>query len=169
MDIMLCSIIWQLSERSPVPYSSLQQLYETLGKGTIKPQRVHLEGVLENLLSEQDQTYIVIDGLDECNKTDWKDLIKFIYSLCHPAKNALHLLFTSQPLEELQTAFNDATIIELGSAVSDKDISSFVGSIVRRVNNWASDDEYAEHVTEQIVQKSNGMLVLSLHCNLCSS
>jgi hypothetical protein len=109
-----------------------------------------------------DQTYIVIDGIDECNKTDWKHLIEFIHSLCHPAKNAPHLLITSQPLEEFQTAFKDVTFIELDSTISNDDISSFVGSTVRGVKNWASDEEYAEHVTEQIVQQSNGMSVLSL-------
>ncbi|KAF8157624.1 hypothetical protein K438DRAFT_1777121 [Mycena galopus ATCC 62051] len=145
MDIMLRSIIWQLSEYSLSPYSTLHELYKRLGKGNIQPQHVHLREILKTLLSELDQTYIVIDGLDECNKTDWKHLIKFIHSLCHPAKCALHLLFTSQPLEQFQTAFEDVTFIELGSWVSNNDIRSFVRSEVPRVGNWASDDNYACH------------------------
>jgi hypothetical protein len=169
MDIMLRSIVWQLSGRSPLPYHSLCQLHKALGNGTIQPQCIHLQGVLKDLLSELDKTYIVIDGLDECRKTDWKLLVGFIHSLCHPGKNAPHLLFTSQPLEEFRTAFKDIIFIELGSWVSNKDIRSFVGSEVPRVENWASDDKYAQDVTEQIVQKSNGMLVLSLCCDLSSS
>jgi hypothetical protein len=144
-------------------------LYKTLGNGTIHPQREHLQGVLKDLLSELDRTYIVIDGLDECRKTDWKHLIEFIHSLCHPAKNAPHLLFTSQPLEEFQTVFKDVAFIELGSWVSNDDIRSFVGSEVPRVGNWASDENYANDVTEQIVQKSNGMSVLALCCDLSAS
>jgi hypothetical protein len=169
MEIMLCSIIWQLSERSPSPYSSLHQLYKTLGNGTIQPQHVHLQEVLKNLLSEFDQTYIIIDGLDECNKTEWKPLAQFIHSLCHPTKNPPHLLFTSQPLEEFKNTFKDVIFIELGSVVSTGDIRSFVGSKVPRIGNWASDDNYAKDVTEQIVQKSNGMSVLSLFCDSSSS
>jgi hypothetical protein len=170
MDLMLRSIIWQLSGRSPWPYSSLDRLHETLGKGSIQPQRIHLLGVLEDLLSEQDQTYIVIDGLDECNKTDWKPLIQLIHSLCHPAKNAPHLLFTSQPLEEFQTAFKDVTFIELGSSVSNDDIRSFVGSEAPGACNWAGDDNNSvKKVTEQIVEKSNGMLVLSSYFHLSLS
>ncbi|KAJ6607630.1 hypothetical protein B0H10DRAFT_545422 [Mycena sp. CBHHK59/15] len=161
MDLMLRSIVWQLSGQSPSPYKSLDRLYKTLGNGTIQPQRVHLQGILEDLLSELDRTYIIIDGLDECNKTDWKSLIGFIHSLCHPAKNAPHLLFTSQPLQEFQTAFKDATFIELGSWVSNDDIRSFVGSEVTRVGNWAGDVNYAKNVTEQIVRKSNGMFRLA--------
>jgi hypothetical protein len=88
MDIMLRFIIWQLSGQSPSPYSTLHQLYETLKNGTIQPPQKDLLGVFENLLSELDQTYIVIDGLDECNKTDRKPLIEFIHSLCHPAKKS---------------------------------------------------------------------------------
>jgi hypothetical protein len=115
MDIMLQSIIWQLSECSPSPYITLHGLYQRLGNRKIQPQCVHPQGVLEDLLPELDQTYIVIDGLDECNKDDWKPLVEFIHSLFHPAKNTLHFLFTSQPLVEFQTAFKDAVFIELDS------------------------------------------------------
>jgi hypothetical protein len=116
-----------------------------------------------------DRTYIIIDGLDECNKTDWKHLIQFIHSLCHLTRNALHVLFTSQPLGDFKTAFKDVPFIELGSAVSTNDIRSYIGSEVPQVGNWASDDKYARDVTEQIVQKSDGMWVLSSCCNLSSS
>ena len=165
MDIMLRSIIWQLSGQSPSPYSALQQMYEKLKNGTIQPQCIHLQEVLEDLLSQLDQTYIIIDGLDECIKTDWKPLVEFIRSLCYPTKKALHLLVTSQPLEEFKTAFKDVTSIELDVWVSNDDISSFVSSKVRDMGNWASGDKSAEDVTKQIVQKSNGMLVLSLCCD----
>ncbi|KAJ7504962.1 hypothetical protein B0H11DRAFT_450410 [Mycena galericulata] len=157
MDSMLRSIVWQLSGRSPFPYRSLCQLHKTLGNGTLLPQHIDLLGVLTDLLSELDQTYIVIDGLDECNKTDWKPLVELIHNLCHPAKNAPHLLFTSQPLEEFQKGFKDAPFIELGSWVSNDDIRSFIGSEVPRLENWASEGEYTKDVTEQIVYKSNGM------------
>jgi hypothetical protein len=170
MDIMLQSIIWQLSECSPSPYSTLHGLYKRLGNGKIQPQRVHLQGVLKDLLSELDQTYIVIDGLDECNKDDWKPLIEFIHSLCRPVKNALHFLFTSQPLVEFQTAFKDVTFTELGSWVSSDDIRSFVGNEVPGACSWAGgDNNSVKKVTEQIVKKSNGMLVLPSHFNLSLS
>ncbi|KAJ7496262.1 hypothetical protein B0H11DRAFT_858116 [Mycena galericulata] len=161
LDIMLRSLIWQLSGRSPSPYSALHRLYETLGKGTIQPQHVHLQKVLEHLLSEFDRTYIVIDGLDECNKTDWQPLVQFIHSLCHPAKNAPHLLFTSQPLEVFKKSFKDVTFIELGSKVSTSDIRSYICSEIPKIGNWASDDNYVNDVTEQIVQKSSGMFCMA--------
>jgi hypothetical protein len=166
LDIMLRSIVWQLSGRSPFPYRSLCQLHKTLENGTILPQPKHLQGVLTDLLSELDQTYIVIDGLDECNKTDWKPLIELIHSLYHPPKNALHLLFTSQPLGEFEEAFKGLTVIELGSAVSINDIKSYISSEVPEACNWASDGNSVKTVTEQIAKKSNGMLVLSSQFNL---
>jgi hypothetical protein len=121
------------------------------------------------LLSELNQTYIVIDGLDECKRKDWKALVQFIDSLCHSAKKALHLLFTSQPLGEFREAFMDVTFVELGSAVSTNDIRSYISSEVPGVCNWANDEKYVKKVTEHIVQKSNGMSVLCLHCDLSSS
>jgi hypothetical protein len=166
MDIMLRSIIWQLSGQSPSRHSFLEKLYKALGDGNRYPQPVELQRVLEDLLSELDRTYIIIDGLDECKKTDWEPLVKFLCSLCHPTKNAPHLLFTSQPLEEFKQAFKGVTSIELDSTVTTGDIRSLVDTKVSRVKNWAHDDE---RVTEQIVRKSNGMLVLSLQCYLAWS
>ncbi|KAF7345188.1 Pfs domain-containing protein [Mycena sanguinolenta] len=172
LDIMVQSIIWQLSGQSPLPYGALRQLYKTLKNGATKPQQEDLLGVLENLLSELDWTYIIIDGIDECRKTDWKHLITFIHNLCHPAKHRLHLLFTSQLIQEFETAFKDITSITLGSKVSNNDIKSFVGSTVRETGNWASENKYARDVTDQIVQKSNGMFRLAecllRELNLCN-
>jgi hypothetical protein len=59
MDVMLRSIVWQLSGRSPFPYSSLCQLHKALRNGTILPQHIELLGVLTDLLSELERTYIV--------------------------------------------------------------------------------------------------------------
>jgi hypothetical protein len=70
MDIMLRSIIWQLSKLSPSPYGALHRLYEKLGNGTIQPQSKDLQEVLKDLLSKFNRTYVFIDGLDECNKAD---------------------------------------------------------------------------------------------------
>jgi hypothetical protein len=81
----------------------------------------------------------------------------------------LHLLFTSQPHEDFKNAFKDVTSIELGSAVSTGDIRSFLSSKVPGARNWIRDDKSAKEVTEQIVQKSNGMSVFSSPHNLPSS
>jgi hypothetical protein len=62
MDIMLRSIIWQLSGHTHSRHSYLEKLYKALGDGTRYPQPVELQRVLEDLLSELDRTYIVIDG-----------------------------------------------------------------------------------------------------------
>ncbi|KAF7340371.1 HET-like protein [Mycena venus] len=161
MDIMIRSIVWQLSRQSPSPYRTLHQLYEMLKNGAIQPQHVHLLGVLKDLLSEFDKTYIIIDGLDECRKTDSEPLVQFIHGLCYPTKNVVHLLFTSQPLEEFQRAFKAVTFIELDSVVSNDDISSFVSSKVPGMGNWASHEKHVKDVTKQIVQKSNGMFRLA--------
>ncbi|KAJ7240942.1 hypothetical protein C8J57DRAFT_1726923 [Mycena rebaudengoi] len=130
VDIMLQSIIWQLSGRSPSLYSTLHRLYKSLGNGTIHPQPVELQGVLEDLLSEFDRTYIIIDGLDECNKTDWNALVQFLCSLYHPTKDSLHLLFTSQPLKEFRKTFKSVAFIELDFTATTGNIRSFVGSEV---------------------------------------
>ncbi|KAJ7731890.1 hypothetical protein B0H16DRAFT_1468892 [Mycena metata] len=94
------------------------------------------------------------------DKTDWKHLIKFIHSLCNPAKSALHLLFTSQPVQEFQTSFKDVPFIELGSWVSNDDIRSFLSSKVLGIRKWITDHKSGK-VIQQIVEKSDGIRFLT--------
>ncbi|KAJ7835377.1 hypothetical protein B0H14DRAFT_2324096, partial [Mycena olivaceomarginata] len=90
---MLQSVILQLSAQSLSPYSALDQLYQS-SQGQTLPTYENLLGILNHLLSDFGQTYIVLDALDECNEHN--HLVQFMTRLRDWTTRSLHLLFTSQ-------------------------------------------------------------------------
>ncbi|KAJ7605799.1 hypothetical protein FB45DRAFT_464541 [Roridomyces roridus] len=153
LDIMLRSIVWQLSGKSDTPYDSLSNLHKGLGKGTIQPQRKDLHKVLDDLIVELEQICIVLDGLDECHRDDWAGLVEFV-NRRHGSSIKCHVLFTSQPHQEFQTGFHGIPLIQLHGSILDEDIRSLVYS---KILTMSKDSEHARTFTEKIVKQSDGM------------
>ncbi|KAJ7742354.1 hypothetical protein DFH07DRAFT_43908 [Mycena maculata] len=156
-NIMLRSIVFQLSAQSSPPYKALGQLHTRLSG--VPPNDRDLEQVLDELLSELGRSCIVLDALDECNNHEFPQLVKFIQRLLvGPNTRLLHLLFTSQPRQIFHEGFQDVIHVELISGLTNNDIRLFVTSEVSALKNWAAQ---SERVTAQVVQKSSGMFRLA--------
>ncbi|KAJ7726452.1 ankyrin repeat-containing domain protein [Mycena maculata] len=156
-DVMLRSIIFQLSSQSTPPYRSLSQLHDKMS--SVPPHDEDLLQVLDELLSELGRSYIILDALDECVESDFHRIVEFLKSLLGGStERPFHLLFTSQPRQLFNEAFNTVTCIELQSGVTGNDIRSFVEKGVSHLKGWAG---RAEQVTDQVVDKSNGMFRLA--------
>ncbi|KAJ7114802.1 hypothetical protein C8R44DRAFT_709937 [Mycena epipterygia] len=156
-EIMLRSIILQLSAQSPHPYSALDRQYALL-KGQTLPTYQNLLDVLDRILMELGRTYIVLDALDEC-KDD--DLISFILRLRGWTKNPLHLLVTSQPREIFTVALGCLPHVSLGLRTTQNDIRLFVSHELRS-KRWLQHVAHrAEEITAKVVERSNGMFRLA--------
>ncbi|KAJ7726445.1 ankyrin repeat-containing domain protein, partial [Mycena maculata] len=154
-DIMLRSIVFQLSAQSSHPYKVLGRLHNTLSD--VPPHHEDLLKVLDEVLSELGRCYIVLDALDECNEAYFHRLVDFLKTLlAGPNKRPLHLLLTSQPRQIFMEEFHDLTLVELECGATENDIRNFVESGVSHLKIRATQ---AEQVTEQVVQKSSGMSV----------
>ncbi|KAF7352501.1 Ankyrin-3 [Mycena venus] len=154
VEIMLRSIILQLSAQSPHPYAALDLQYE-ISKGQTLPTYQDLVDVLETLLSEIGRTYIILDALDE-----YKDivlLIQFISRLRSWTKSDPHVPLTSQPREIFATAFEDIPQETLGFTTTQSDIHLFVSSELSRNPGLEQFSQQVENVATKVVEKSSGM------------
>ncbi|KAJ6555614.1 ankyrin repeat-containing domain protein [Mycena vulgaris] len=153
VEVMLRSIILQLSAQSPNDYSALDHLYSS-SNGQTLPTYQNLMDVLHELLQEIGHTYIVPDALDECNEPDL--IIQLISKLRDQTDSPLHLLFTSQSREMFTAAFKDIPHIVLDLKTTAEDIERFVASELRskRLKHWA---RHSVQITTKILEKSNGM------------
>ncbi|KAJ6555637.1 hypothetical protein DFH09DRAFT_1318046 [Mycena vulgaris] len=153
VEVMLRSIILQLSAQSPSDYSALDHLYSS-SNGQTLPTYQNLMDVLHELLQEIDHTYIVLDALDECNEPDL--IIQLISKLRDQTDSPLHLLFTSQSREMFTAAFKDIPHIILDLKTTREDIERFVANEIqsKRLKHWA---RHSAQITTKILEKSNGM------------
>jgi hypothetical protein len=147
-------IVLQLSAQSPYPYKTLGREY-MVSKGVKLLLRV-----LEDLLRELGRTYIIIDALDECPDGEHEKLIGLILWLQNWSATPLHLLFTSQPRAFFTTAFGNVPCIYLESGVIGEDIKTFITSEFQNNRKMKIWEDWADDITEKVVQKSNGMQVV---------
>ncbi|KAJ7658337.1 ankyrin repeat-containing domain protein [Mycena polygramma] len=151
---MLRSIIMQLSEQSPEPYSVLDQQFKSC-QGGIFPPYGDLLAMLDTILSQFTGAYIVLDALDECSKHD--ELTKLISTLRGWGK-PVHLLVASQPRAIFldSAAFEGASIVVLERDTTHADILRFVTSELK-LNSKLKHMKGAKDAAPKIVNKSNGM------------
>ncbi|KAJ7675984.1 hypothetical protein DFH06DRAFT_672643 [Mycena polygramma] len=154
VENMLRSIIMQLSEQSPTPYSVLDQHFESCQGGKF-PTYDDLLAMLPTILAQFTGTYIVLDALDECSEPD--ELIEFISTFRGWAK-AVHLLVASQPRTVFldSAAFEGALVVVLELDTTHADILGFVNSELA-LNFKLKHLKKAKDAALKIVDKSNGM------------
>ncbi|KAJ7111254.1 ankyrin repeat-containing domain protein [Mycena epipterygia] len=153
VEIMLRSIILQLSAQSPKPYTVLEQAYNS-SKGQTLPTYQNLLDILNQLLQEFNHTYIILDALDECNEHEL--VVQLISSLRGQNKGSLHLLFTSQSREIFTAAFDGVPHLLLGPKTTQGDIRNFIASELqsRCLKHWA---RHTTEITTKVLEKSKGM------------
>ncbi|KAJ7127852.1 ankyrin repeat-containing domain protein [Mycena epipterygia] len=159
-------IVLQLSAHSPYGYRALNKRYE-LSKGQTLPTYQELQDILQELLLELGCTYIVLDGLDECQDAELDKLVDLVLMLQGWTRSALHFLITSQPRTIFADSFGAMTCISLASELTEQDIRSFLDDELQsnryRLKTWASrpGGPNIPDITSRIVQKSNGMFRLA--------
>jgi hypothetical protein len=148
---MLHSIILRLSAQSPSPYSALVRLYKS-SDGQSLPTYNNLLNIVDELLSEYEHAYIILDALDECNEPH--RLAQFVSRLQDWTNRSLHILFTSQPREIFTKMFKDASLVALSPDITHDDIKRFIDSELRKL--WHL-NRRAEEISSKVVTRSNGM------------
>ncbi|KAJ7604379.1 ankyrin repeat-containing domain protein [Mycena polygramma] len=151
LENMLRSIIMQLSEQSPTPYSVLDQHFNSCQGGKF-PTCDDLLAMLDTILGQFTGTYIVLDALDECNEPD--ELVQFISTLRGWGK-PVHLLVASQPHTIFLGVFGGAPIVDLELKTTHADILQYVNSKLQF--NSKLKHLKAKDAAPKIVDKSNGM------------
>ncbi|KAJ7676065.1 ankyrin repeat-containing domain protein, partial [Mycena polygramma] len=152
-ESMLRSIIMQLSEQSPQPYSVLDQEFKSC-QGGIFPTYDNLVAMFKAILCQFTATYIVLDALDECSEPD--ELVQFISTLRGRVK-AVHLLVASQPRTVFldSPALKGASVVLLEPKKTHADILEFVTSQLEL--NELKHVKKVKDAAAKIVDKSNGM------------
>ncbi|KAF7349538.1 HET-domain-containing protein [Mycena sanguinolenta] len=124
-EIALRRLILQLSAEAPHPHKTLDEHYN-LSDGQKLPNYQDLVSLLLRLLKQLKRTYIVLDALDECDSTNFQQLVGLVAKLRAWAETPLHLFITSQTRPIFTENFEDINHIELHSEIMDQDINIFV-------------------------------------------
>jgi len=148
----ILSLIKQLtSQHSSIP-TSLEQLY---GKGNTHPVQREFEHVLQAILDEFADTFIIVDSLDECAEPGL--FSKWIIDLMAWESEKLHFIATSRPEQAIHLRGLNYTRFDMEAGAISLDTLRYVEEEIR--NDWKLSKVLKKDLDfiGQIVANADGM------------
>ena len=157
---MLHSLVYQLCKQCPQP---LRDLYNRKDNGSKEPTVEELLYVLKITASSFSQTYIVLDGLDECGGSERTDVLKFLTDIQSWNLEPLHVLAASRPEQEIKETMDTlrgachVNLYDSKSQIND-DIKVYLDSVLQddsHLNKWGPTEK--ARVRDTLVERADGM------------
>ncbi|SLM33828.1 P-loop containing nucleoside triphosphate hydrolase [Lasallia pustulata] len=161
-DNMIRSLITQLSRKSKKKLNKLEALFSFCNNGERQPDVEGLLIVLKEVVEGFDETYIVLDALDECS--DREELLECIEQIQGWKLRQLHMLVTSRWLIDIKESLEPLTEPRgrmcIQSASVNADILTYVHEKLqndRSLKRWSSKPKVQEEIETALMQKADGM------------
>ncbi|KAA6412672.1 MAG: hypothetical protein FRX48_03664 [Lasallia pustulata] len=161
-DKMIRSLITQLSRQSKKKLNKLEALFSFCNNGERQPDVEGLLIVLKEVLEGFDETYIVLDALDECS--DRKELLERMGEIQGWKLRQLRMLVTSRWLIDIKESLEPLTEprgrICIQSSLVDADILTYVRGRLqndRDLKRWRGMPQVQEEIETTLKEKANGM------------
>ncbi|KAH0534081.1 hypothetical protein FGG08_007315 [Glutinoglossum americanum] len=159
---MIRSLITQLSIQSASTPRSLESLFSSKMNGMQQPVAGELLATLRQMVQEFDQTFIILDALDECKER--QELLMDINEIARWKNRKLHMLATSRREKEieewLEPLINDREKICIQSALVNDDIRAYVHERLQtdwRLRRWQNKPEVQQEIQRTLMDKVDGM------------
>ena len=131
------------------------------GLGSHAPGTIELTRMYYSIVASKPRVYVVIDGLDECDKSTRRDILSFLNGLEDLAQSAIKLFISCRNEDEIVRSIAHFAVIQITADLLQHDIELFVGEIVRsrieshelRLRNANLEGE----ITRQLVSKAKGL------------
>ncbi|KAM0258592.1 hypothetical protein ACHAQJ_003763 [Trichoderma viride] len=166
VDVMLASIIKQISAHRPNIPQPVQQLNEYKVSGR-RPDTQTLITALKATLLGFSAVYIIIDALDECPAINGerRKLLKVLSKMLNEATGSLHLLLTSRKESDINTAmiphisrsFSYELDLLAYRRTLDDDIGLFIDSILASDDYESWPQEVKAEARSSLIEKADGM------------
>ncbi|KAL6823215.1 ankyrin repeat-containing domain protein [Trichoderma camerunense] len=166
VDVMLASLIKQISAHRPYIPQSVQSLGEYKNNGG----RPDTETLIEALISSIQgfsAVYIIIDALDECPTLNGerKRLLNSLRDILNAAPDSLHMLCTSRKENDIDKAIRPLLCDPWGAEIDlsvqrkvlDDDIGKYIDSILAdaEYDTWPTDIK--KESRNALIDKADGM------------
>ena len=104
------------------------------------------------------KTTLVLDALDECNKSTRQMLITAFDFLLDNASRPVKIFVSSRPDGDIREKFKDRANIEIQATDNQNDIAAFVDSEIAKHRRWQKlSQQLREEIVEILLKRSQGM------------
>jgi hypothetical protein len=151
---LLASLVRQLGFFSSDVFEKLKQLHARCKEKSLRLVETDLEREFEEALTIVGDTYIVVDALDECEKSPRSSLIRILRE--KSAKCTIHLLATARNENDIETLFEGYAAILIRA--SDEDIELYAKEHTKGFEQSLVNNQYlCSEVVQAVVNASEGM------------
>jgi hypothetical protein len=161
---MIQSLISQLAQQSVKIPGILEMLCSSYENGQRQLSPYALLDMLQEIIPQFPQVYIVLDALDEC--IDRAKLTSILESITGWQFDGLHLLVTSRKERDIESLLEclaeDSNIICLQSELVDQDIRRYVHqrlSVDKTLKKWQKDPDIVYEIETALMEGAQGMYV----------
>lgn len=149
--------------RDPVPYCYDRKS----SSGELTLNSTHLTTQILDLFCQKiPKLYIIIDGLDECDTSERKQILTFFNKIVNrcdayePGK--LRVLFISQDYNDIAKALSTAGIISLKPKDNENDIKGFVNKWAKKIQGkFELEDDLTGKIKLSTCEKAQGMFLFA--------
>ena len=159
---MIRSLVSQLAAQCTNQPNPLESLYSSCSDGARQPKLCDLRQALRDLVQNFDNTFIILDALDECGERE--QLLNDMQEFAKWQLGGLHILVTSRREWEIEKALdflvNENQKIDIQGENVARDIYVFVHQIVqtgRDLSRWRGLPEVQDEIEKVLTKKANGM------------
>jgi hypothetical protein len=159
---MIRSIITQLSSQCGSTLKAIEDLFSTCCNGREQPSDDALMTVLQQLVKGFNETFIILDALDECNNS--QELLQYLEKIFQWRLGTLHVMVTSRPEEDIKDFFeplldHDQRICIQTTLVND-DIRAYVQHRIQndaKLKRWKERPEVQTEIETSLMERVDGM------------
>jgi NACHT domain len=158
---LIRSLMSQILAESAVVPEGLLKIFQECQDGSRQPGVDNLVPIMQQVLRECNESYIILDAIDECG--DPEDVLELISTLMNGRLPGLHILVTSRPTAFMGTQiFIDIIdIIPVEGELISSDIAIFVENSLRsRPQLRDLPSMVKTEIKKTLVNEANGMYVV---------
>jgi Cdc6-like AAA superfamily ATPase len=159
---MVRSVITQLSGQCGIITKAIEDLFSACGNGQRQPSDDALMKVLQQLVNGSNETFIILDALDECK--DRRGLLQCLEEILGWRLGTLHVMVTSRLEEDIKDFFEPLLdhngSICIRSALINDDIRAYVRYRIQndaKLKRWKKQPEVQQEIETSLMERVDGM------------
>lgn len=160
-DHILGSLLKQLLSKHDIPNQIETQLLQIYAGGCRSPAENALSDILCSVVTLFSNVYIVLDGLDECEKPVWMAMLRVFEHLETLGHSIVKIFITCVEEGSVSHYLTNYPCLRLSPAVMNEDITSFVTSSVsskiERGDLRIRNPKLQQDIISELLLKANGM------------
>ena len=159
-DAMLRSLLVQISSQCWKTQQPLHKLYKDHAKGLRGPTNESMMEALHHMIGFFDETFVVIDALDESSARD--EVLEIMKGVAEFRDVGCHLWMTSRREHDIEDSMNKLSFVEkisIRTDVVDEDIRAYISDRLqtdRGLARWRN-PEIQQEIVNTMMTKAGGM------------